>query len=242
VRSAGKTHAFANDRTDIDLLGTRRDAAAFADLLLLDDLVPPIAVGRWAQERARSSAYFSKKLPAVPRLRNESEATVPKVVQINFDAWSHADAENLRASLTAELFKPGGKLRTGLTTEIAKRLRTDADASPLAAAAVESRRAAVQDAETKLAKLEHEPVAATVAGEMAQELIAAATPKELGEDDKKSPKRCAKPRKPKRRSNGSTSCFKPAGYQTTSAPPEKVAPILRRGAQNRDLRSGCRDR
>jgi hypothetical protein len=41
VRSAGKTHAFANDRTDIDLLGTR---AALADLLLLDDLVPPIAV------------------------------------------------------------------------------------------------------------------------------------------------------------------------------------------------------
>jgi hypothetical protein len=45
VRSAGKTHAFANDRTDIDLLGTRRDAAALADLLLLDDVVAPIAVG-----------------------------------------------------------------------------------------------------------------------------------------------------------------------------------------------------
>jgi hypothetical protein len=58
------------------------------------------------------------------------------VVQNKFDAWSHADAENLGASLTAELFdqladaidgrEPDGKLRTGLITEIAKRLRKDA--------------------------------------------------------------------------------------------------------------------
>ena len=148
------------------------------------------------------------------------------MVQINFDAWSHADAENLWASLTAELFDQladaiegrhsDGKLKTGLMTEIAKRLRKDAEALPLAAGAVEFQRAVVQGAETTLASLDDEPVAATVASEMAQDLIAKATPKTLSEEDKKKPEK-VREAKEAEETSGSTSCWRPAGYRRASA-------------------------
>lgn len=237
-RSAGETHAFANDRTDIDLLGTGRDAAALADLLLLDDLVPPVAVGvfgPWGSGKSTLIRLLQQEIAGRTAAR-VGDAAASRVVQINFDAWSHADAENLWASLTAELFdqladaidgrEPDGKLRTGLITEIAKRLRKDTEASPLAAAAVESQRAVVQDAETKLASLEHEPVTAMVAGEMVRELMAAATPKPLSEDDKKKPEKVRKAQEADENKKRLDELLQACGVPKGERDPEKLAPIL----------------
>jgi KAP family P-loop domain len=231
-RSAGETHAFANDRTDVDLLGTGRDAAALADLLLLDELVPPVAVGvfgPWGSGKSTLIRLVQQEITA-------REAAVPKVAQINFDAWSYADAENLWASLTAELFdqladtidgrEPDGKLRTGLITEIAKRLRKDAEASPMAAGDIESQRENVRAAETKLVALEHEPVAATVAGEMANELIAAATPKQLSADDKKQPDKVREAEKAEENRKRLDELLQACGVPKGERDPEKLAPIL----------------
>jgi hypothetical protein len=237
-RSAGETHAFANDRTDIDLLGTGRDAAALADLLLLDDLAPPVAVGvfgPWGSGKSTLIRLIQQEIAGRTAVE-EKEDAAPKVVQINFDAWSHADAENLWASLTAELFdqladaidgrEPDGKLRTGLITEIAKRLRKDAEATPVAADAIKSQRAAVQDAETRLASLEHEPVAAAVAGEMARDLIATATPKPLSEADKKKPDKVREAREAEENKKRLDELLQASGVPKGERDPEKLAPIL----------------
>ncbi|WP_084799461.1 P-loop NTPase fold protein [Bradyrhizobium sp. Ai1a-2] len=237
-RHAGETHAFTNDRTDVDLLGTRRDAAALADLLLLDDLAPPVAVGvfgAWGSGKSTLMRLIRREIEGRTAAM-ERESAASKVVQINFDAWSYADAENLWASLTAELFEQladniegresDGKLRTGLITEIAKRLRKDAEASPQAAAAIESQRSAVQDAEAKLTRLEHEPVAATVAGELARELIAKATPKPLSEDDKKKPDKVREAKEAEENKKRLDELLQAVGMPKGERDPEKLAPIL----------------
>lgn len=237
-RSAGETHAFANDRTEIDLIGTGRDAAALADLLLLDDLVPPVAVGvfgPWGSGKSTLIRLVQQEIAARTAAK-QSKAAAAKVVQINFDAWSHADAENLWASLTAELFdqladaidgrEPDGKLRTGLITEIAKRLRKDAEASPLAAGAVETQRGVVQDAEIKLASLEHQPVAAMAAGDMVRDLMAAATPKQLSEDDKKKPDKVREAREAEENKKRLDELLQACGVPKGERDPEKLAPIL----------------
>jgi hypothetical protein len=237
-RSVGETHAFANDRTDVDLLGTGRDAAALADLLLLDDLKPPVAVGvfgPWGSGKSTLMRLLRQEIAGRTTAR-ESEAAAPKVVQINFDAWSHADAENLWASLTAELFdqladaidgrEPDGKLRTGLITEIAKRLRKDTEAAPAAAGEIESQREEVRAAETRLAMLEHEPVAAAVAGEMAKELIDAATPKTLSEDDKKKPDKVREAKLAAENRKRLDELLQACGLPKGEHDPEKLAPIL----------------
>jgi hypothetical protein len=237
-RSVGETHAFANDRTNIDLLGTKRDAGALADLLLLEDLVPPVAVGVFGPWGSGKSTLIRLLQDEIARrtATKEKEAAAPKIVQINFDAWSHADAENLWASLTAELFdqladaidgrKADGKLRNGLITEIAKRLRKDAEASPLAANAIEAQRQVVQNAETELASLDNEPVAPTVAGEMAQELIAAATPKALSEDDKKKPEKIREAKQAEENKKRLDELLQACGVPKGEGDAEKLAPIL----------------
>ncbi|MDO9562892.1 MAG: P-loop NTPase fold protein, partial [Bradyrhizobium sp.] len=167
---------------------------------------------------------------------NESEAKAPKVVQIKFDAWSHADAENLWASLTAELFdqladaldgrKPDGKLRAGLMTEIAKRLRKDAEVFPLAADTLKIQRDVVQNAETTLAGLEHEPVATKVAGEMAQDLFAAATPKPLSDEDKKNQVKVREANEAEENKKRLHELLQACGVPKDERDPEKLAPIL----------------
>jgi hypothetical protein len=157
-------------------------------------------------------------------------------VQINFDAWSHADAENLWASLTAELFdqladaidgrEADGKLRNGLITEIARRLRKDAEALPLAQDAITLQRAAVQVAETKLANLAQEPVSAHVAGEMAKELIAKATPKELSDKDKKDPSKKHEVEKAEANKKRLDELLQACGVPPGERDPEKVGPLL----------------
>ena len=237
-RTAGETHAFANDRTEADLLNTGSDAAALADLLLLDDLKPPVAVGVFGPWGSGKSTLIRLLKDQITE-RTSQKANMPmapKVVQINFDAWSHADAENLWASLTAELFdqladaidgrEPDGKLRAGLITEIAKRLRKDAEASPLAEGAIEDQREVVQAAETKLASLEHEPVATTVAGEMANELFAKATPKELSDEDKKDPNKRREAEKAEANKKHLDELLQACGVPTGERDPEKLASLL----------------
>jgi KAP-like P-loop domain-containing protein len=233
--SAGETHAFANDRTEADLLNTSQDASALADLLLLNDLKPPVAVGvfgPWGSGKSTLIDLLQKQIAD----RTAGKTDDRKVVQVKFDAWSHADAENLWASLTAELFdqladaidgrEPDGKLRTGLITEIAKRLHKDAEAAPLAADAIEQQREAVQQAETKLASLEHEPVAAAVAGEMAKDLIAKATPKLLGGTDKKDPNKRREAEKAEQNRKHLDELLQSCGLPKDERDPEKLASVL----------------
>ena len=235
-RSAGETHAFASDRTDLDLLGTRSDAAALADLLLLEDLAPPVAVGVFGPWGSGKSTLMRFVQDAIIERTAAKGPAAPKVVQINFDAWSHADAENLWASLTAELFEqiadtidsrePDGKLKAGLITEIAQRLRKDAEALPPAAATVETQRAVVQTAETELGRLEHEPVAATVAAKMAVDLINAATPKLLSEDDKKSPNKVREAQIAEENKKRLDEMLQAVGVPKGERDPEKLARTL----------------
>ncbi len=233
-RIAGETHAFANDRTETDLLNTGTDATALADLLLLDDLKPPVAVGifgPWGSGKSTLMHLVQQQIED----RTSGKAG-PKVVQVNFDAWSHADAENLWASLTAELFdqladaidgrKSDGKLKDGLITEIAKRLRKDAEAHPVVEGAVEQQRAAVEDAETRLVNLEQEPIAATVAGDMAEDLIAKATPKQLSDEDKKKPEKLHEAKEAEENKKRLDELLQVCGVPKSERDPEKLAPIL----------------
>jgi hypothetical protein len=234
-RNAGETHAFASDRPrgGVDLLGIEGDAAALADLLLLKDLEAPVAVGvfgSWGSGKSTLINMIREKIAERTRLKKDQA----KVVQIKFDAWSHADAENLWASLTAELFdqladaiddrEPGGKLKEGLITEIAKRLRKDAEALPSGEKKVEDQRDKVRRAETALTRLEYEPVAATVAGEMAKELLAEATP--LSAEEKKKPEKAREAKQAEENKKQLDEVLEACGVPKDERDPEKLAPIL----------------
>ncbi|MET4323602.1 P-loop NTPase fold protein [Bradyrhizobium sp. RT5a] len=236
-RTAGETHAFTNDRTQIDLLGSSRDATALADLLLLEDLVPPVAVGifgSWGSGKSTLLRLLQTEIGR--RTEGPGKKAGGKVVQINFDAWSHADAENLWASLTAELFdqltdaldgrEADGKLRAGLITEIAKRLHKDTENELLAELAVETQRAVVRDAETTLAKLDQEPVITTVADEMAKDLIGQATPKRLSEDDKKNEAKVREAKEAEDNKHRLEELLQAGGIPKEERDPERLAAFL----------------
>lgn len=126
-----------------DPLGSRADARALADLVLLESARPPLAIGLFGSWGSGKSTLMYRMRKEVRRqIREEQAGTTPpnpdpdtrrvaNVAQLEFNAWSFADSKNLWASLTAEIFeqlKAGGsdKLRgtrgTALVSEVAEKL------------------------------------------------------------------------------------------------------------------------
>lgn len=106
-----------------DPLGTRADAVALADLILLDSAKPPLAVGLLGSWGSGKSTLMWRLREEIQRqieaAQNQAEPAEPaaetrrvrNVAQLTFNAWSFADSTNLWASLTAEIFeqlKAGG--------------------------------------------------------------------------------------------------------------------------------------
>lgn len=155
-----------------DALDVWRDARALADLVLLEAAAPPLAIGvfgSWgsgkstllaalrreiddqvAQERARIEAGdVDDTDPAVRR--------VAGVMQLEFNAWSFADSENLWASLTSEIFEQiaaggknaaDGKIGAKLVSEVAE--RSSRETSLLRAAQAELRQGQARGAAADL--------------------------------------------------------------------------------------------
>lgn len=107
-----------------DPFGTRADAEALAELMLLEAAEPPLAIGLFGSWGSGKSTLMRAVKRAIGR-HNDRVATRPdllaararaarrvgRVVQLEFNAWSFVDSRNLWASLTSELFeqlKAGG--------------------------------------------------------------------------------------------------------------------------------------
>jgi hypothetical protein len=169
---------YASDQVAIenDALDVWRDARALADLVLLEAAAPPLAIGvfgSWgsgkstllaalrreiddqvAQERARIEAGdVDDTDPAVRR--------VAGVMQLEFNAWSFADSDNLWASLTSEIFEQiaaggknaaDGKIGAKLVSEVAE--RSSRETSLLRAAQAELRQGQARGAAADLALAE----------------------------------------------------------------------------------------
>jgi len=123
---------FASDRpsahpTD-DPLDLSTDVTAFARLICLQDIDPPLSIGLFGGWGSGKSTFMHRLEAAVDevtrsaRAKPSDPATTPggpafirNAVQIRFNAWHFADA-NLWASLTAEFFdqlRAGGYARSG---------------------------------------------------------------------------------------------------------------------------------
>ncbi|MFC3579255.1 P-loop NTPase fold protein [Sphingomonas hylomeconis] len=120
---------YSSDRVAVggDVFGTSADAKALADVIMLEAAAPPLAVGifgAWGSGKSTLIAELKREIARqvqTERQRSGIEqsepglARVSGVMQLEFNAWSFADSENLWASLTAELFDQiaaGGSERT----------------------------------------------------------------------------------------------------------------------------------
>ncbi|MCZ4266044.1 P-loop NTPase fold protein [Erythrobacter sp. G21629-S1] len=138
-----------------DVFGTSTDAKALADLILLEAAEPPLAIGVFGSWGSGKSTLIAELQHEIDRkigltsARIDDEvaddadlARVTGVMQLEFNAWTFADSENLWASLTAELFDQiaaggGGAQRDAergalLVKEVAARVSREASALTLA--------------------------------------------------------------------------------------------------------------
>lgn len=105
-------------RAGRDVIGASQDARALADLILLQAAKPPLAIGLfgpWGSGKstlmAELKAEISNKsalqehIPPTSRPGEPSLERVRGIMQLEFNAWTFADSENLWASLTSALFE-----------------------------------------------------------------------------------------------------------------------------------------
>lgn len=142
---------YASDRVDLAGLdaGVARDARALADLILLEAAAPPLAIGvfgSWGsgkstllaalkQEIAQQAAEERDRISAGADDEDVDTRRVAGVLQIELNAWSFADSDNLWASLTSDIFEQiaaGGKNQAKaaagakLVAEVAERTHKEA--------------------------------------------------------------------------------------------------------------------
>ncbi|MDP9571458.1 UNVERIFIED_ORG: hypothetical protein J2W66_001943 [Agrobacterium larrymoorei] len=123
---------FASDRptarTTDDALDLSADVTAFARLICLQDIDPPLSIGLFGEWGSGKSTFMhhleatvdevtrsARAKPSDSAKRLRGPAFIRNAVQIRFNAWHFADA-NLWASLTAEFFdqlRAGGYARSG---------------------------------------------------------------------------------------------------------------------------------
>lgn len=126
-----------------DPLGSGIDARALADLILLESARPPLAIGLFGSWGSGKSTLMCRLREEIRRqIKDVQEGKEPpdttsdtkrvrNVAQLEFNAWSYADSQNLWASLTAEIFEQlkagGGKAMSRargeeLVDEVARKL------------------------------------------------------------------------------------------------------------------------
>jgi hypothetical protein len=115
---------FASDRPAEDTrdpLGVMPDVVAFARLICLADVTPPLSIGLFGDWGSGKSTFMALLEREIERLTGQQRAEgdgaqfIRNAVQVRFNAWHYADA-NLWASLTAEFFdqlRAGGYRKTG---------------------------------------------------------------------------------------------------------------------------------
>ena len=170
-----------------DVFGTSADARALADLILLEAAEPPLAIGvfgSWGSGKSTLIAELKQEIDRQIELAPAREdngasgdaglARVTGVMQLEFNAWTFADSENLWASLTAELFDQiaaggGGAQRDAergalLVKEVAARVGREASAVTLAKMKLEESEAEIASARKAVteAKAQAEGVAGIV--------------------------------------------------------------------------------
>jgi len=113
--------SFAGDRAIAiarDPLGSSEDASALANLILLESVAPPLAIGlfgAWGsgkstlikqlQYRVATDLAAEAKIPPNDPSRSDKQTRrIRRAVQVEFNAWAYADSANLWASLTSEIF------------------------------------------------------------------------------------------------------------------------------------------
>lgn len=180
---------YASDRVRAggDVFGTSADAKALADLILLEAAEPPLAIGvfgSWGSGKSTLIAELKQEIDRQIELAPAREddggssdaglARVTGVMQLEFNAWTFADSENLWASLTAELFDQiaaggGGAQRDAdrgalLVKEVAARVGREASALTLAKMKLEESEAEIASARKAVtdAKAEAEGVGGIV--------------------------------------------------------------------------------
>ncbi|MEO6218711.1 MAG: P-loop NTPase fold protein [Sphingomonas sp.] len=170
---------YASDRVMAggDVFGTSADAKALADIIMLEAAEPPLAIGifgAWGSGKSTLIAELKQEIERQVQFEKEriernlnaddSLARVSGVMQLEFNAWSFADSENLWASLTAELFDQiaaGGSgpnataIGAKLVAEVAA--RTGREAGELTQAKIQ-----LEESEGEIAAAEKEVAAAAL--------------------------------------------------------------------------------
>lgn len=161
--------AEAGDRPLPDPLGIETDASALADLILLEEARPPLAIalfGSWGSGKTTLINRLKREIvrqTAEERERDEADEDpqtrrVRNVAQLDFNAWSFADSQNLWASLTAEIFeqlKAGGGAAMPrargeqLVSEVAEKLAQN-DGQPVGLASSKTIQTEIDDLQTEL--------------------------------------------------------------------------------------------
>lgn len=157
----------------------RKDARALADLILLEAAAPPLAIGvfgPWGSGKSTLLAALKQEISA--QVEDERNAAalghaiedpairrVSGVMQLEFNAWTFADSENLWASLTSDIFEQiaaGGKdaaqARVGarLVAEVAERTSEETELLRAAQANLAESRARIRAAATALEAAERD--------------------------------------------------------------------------------------
>lgn len=161
-----------------DVFGTATDARALADLIMLQAAAPPLAIGifgAWGSGKSTLIAELKSEISRQVNLEQQRVAAgivatdelakVSGVMQLEFNAWTFADSENLWASLTAELFDQiaaGGSDRAGaavgsrLVAEVATRTGREASELTLAKMQLEDSEGSIAAAKKALRAAEQE--------------------------------------------------------------------------------------
>lgn len=170
-RAGYASDAVGDGGSDPDI---RKDARVLADLILLEAAAPPLAIGVFGPWGSGKSTLLSALRAEVAEqasseraIQNarpgEHDAAVRKVtavMQLELNAWSFADSENLWASLTSDIFEQiaaGGKdaadARIGarLISEVAERTSEEAATLRAAQAQLQESRARVKAADDAIA-------------------------------------------------------------------------------------------
>lgn len=177
-----------------DPIGTRLDAQALADLVLLKAAEPPLAIGLFGPWGSGKSTLMrrlqaeireqTKAERALPLDRTDDLARARNVIQVEFSAWSFADSDNLWAALTAEVFdqlavggidgwseKPGADLIASIAARVS---RDSVTLNTAAAEAAEHRQSASQfKAQVEAARREKSQATAATLWAMVQKLVGA---------------------------------------------------------------------
>jgi hypothetical protein len=164
-----------------DPLGSEEDARALAELMLLASAAPPIAIGLFGAWGSGKTTLMRRIQRMVRDLTNDENGAaggaggsdsglIKGVVQIEFNAWTFADSENLWASLASEIFdqlraggidKRNGVEASKLVAQIAARLAKEAADLRSATEAADRQNHEIEAARERLAAAEANQNSAT---------------------------------------------------------------------------------